>query len=196
MQLSNDWNEWKILVQEFLSSKILQDLTYVHWSQDEQEDVLLSTNDILIEIWRKKKGDRDVSWSGKFWREGKRGGRREEGMVNSSPSLWCVVASFSRGRGRGRALLTRRDGCSSARISTGVFNVKITRCNSRCCLLYHDLPPFELTRSLDRGNRVHPTVPSLSFPKNSIPELVRIRCNVILIIPFFSFFGNEKKRES
>lgn len=194
MQLSNDWNEWKILVQEFLSSKILQDLTYVHWPQDEQ-DVLLSTNDIRSDRnLMKKKGRSWCFMIGKILEGGKE--RREEGMVNSSPSLWCVVASFSRGRGRGRALLTRRDGCSSARISTGVFNVKITRCNSRCCLLYHDLPPFELTRSLDRGNRVHPTVPSLSFPKNSTPELVRIRCNVILIIPFFSFFGNEKKRES
>lgn len=58
-----------------------------------------------------------------------------------------------------------------------------------CC--YHDLPPFELTRSLDRGNHVHPTVPSLSFPrisKNSPsppPNLRVSDINVILIIPFF-----------
>lgn len=109
MQLSNDWNEWKILVQEFLSSKILQDLTYVHWPQDEQEDVLLSTNDIRSDRnLTKKKGRSWCFMIGKILEGGKE--RREEGMVNSSPSLWCVVASFSRGRGRGEgfAYTTRR----------------------------------------------------------------------------------------
>lgn len=93
--------------------------------------------------------------------------------------------------GGGRALLTRRDGCSSARISTGVFQRKNNAMQPDAVCCYHDLPPFELTRSLDRGNHVHPTVPSLSFPrisKNSPsppPNLRVSDINVILIIPFF-----------
>lgn len=141
---------------------------------------------ITIEMDNKKKGrslvfhDRE-NFRG-WWKE-----RRREWWTHHH--LFDV--SSLRFPGGGRALLTRRDGCSSARISTEVFQRKNNAMQPDAVCCYHDLPPFELTRSLDRGNHVHPTVPSLSFPrisKNSPsppPNLRVSDINVILIIPFF-----------